>query len=137
MTLTEINKIYYQQFLDNNESIDKKVIRRIIKKFGKEFVNVSNIVSVYINDIFLEPEFNVAIIDYTYFYKDKEITYKKSDIFLYIHYMAIIKPLSVNEIVDIINALDNQNFFSEAFIEMLKMNRNLPEETKLWLKLKQ
>jgi histone H3/H4 len=137
MTLTEINKKYYQEFLDNNESIDKKIIRRIIKKFGKEFVNVSNIVSVYINDIFLEPEFNVTVIDYTYFYKDKEITYKRSDIFLYLQYMAIIKPLTVDEVVDIINALESQNFLAEAFIEILKMNRNLPEETKLWLKLKQ
>jgi hypothetical protein len=133
MTLQQLSEKYYAEFESQGKEIDKEVILKMLKKSSKIF-NIKNIINIYVDNVYLDMDFMLVLIDYTFFYDQKDIIYKKSDMMPFIYYSLMTRPFIVDEIVELEKALKRDGFDDSIYF-MLKLNRHLPKETKLWLKL--
>jgi hypothetical protein len=88
MTLKELATIYVDEFSNKKRTVDKKIIKIILKKtIDNKDIKHSNIVDIHVDDITSEELLWKEIV-YTFFYTDKkEIFYIQKRIFL-VHYIA-------------------------------------------------
>jgi len=145
MTLKELAKVYADDFSNKKRKVRKDVIKKILKKtIDSKDVRHSNIVDIHIDDITSEELLWKEIV-YTFFYADKEeIFYIQKRIFL-VHYIAAdYKEFTVDMIVSILKDIADFMEYSwyiddikDTFVMCLSLNKNLSNEVKLWLKLKQ
>jgi hypothetical protein len=132
-TLQELSDRYYAEFAAQDKEIDKEVILRMLKKSSRIF-NIKNIINIYVDNVFMDDDFKLMLIDYTFFYDQKDIIYKKSDMVPFVYYSLMTRPFTVDEIVELEESL-RRDGFDDSIYFMLDLNKNLPKETKLWLKL--
>jgi hypothetical protein len=145
MTLKEIASLYSEEFTNKKRSVKKDVIKKILKKtIDSKDIKHSNIVDIHVDEITSEELLWKEIV-YTFFYADKsEIFYIQKRIFL-VHYIAAeYKDFTVDMITSILKDIGDFMEYSwyiddvkETFLMCLTLNKNLSDEVKLWLKLKQ
>jgi hypothetical protein len=145
MTLKELATIYVDEFSNKKKTVDKKIIKIILKKtIDNKDIKHSNIVDIHVDEITSEELLWKEIV-YTFFYTDKkEIFYIQKRIFL-VHYIAAdYQHFTVDMLVGILNDIGSFMEYSwyvddikKTFLICLNLNKNLSDEVKLWLKLKQ
>jgi hypothetical protein len=128
-TIQELSDRYYAEFAAQDKDIDKEVILRMLKKSSQIF-HIKNIINIYVDNVFMDEDFKLMLIDYTFFYDQKDMIYKKSDMIPFIYYSLMTRPFTVDEIVELEQALKRDGFENSVYF-MLKLNKRLPKETKL------
>jgi hypothetical protein len=145
MTLKELTLLYSDDFTNKKKTIRKDVIKKILKKtVDSKDIKHSNIVDIHVDEITSEELLWKEIV-YTFFYTDKkEIFYIQKRIFL-VHYIAAdYREFTVDMLISMLEDIGGFMEYSwyvddvkNTFLMCLNLNKNLSDEVKLWLKLKQ
>ena len=136
-----------EKVINGSKTIRRNTLRRIVKEsIDNKYIKYSNIVDVYIDSLELNENIHSfwRELEFTFFYIDREDTFYVTKQIFFIYYVAMeYENFTMDLIVDILNEVKNSGTYGwmtgnveETFIEFLSMNKNLPKDVKLWLKLR-
>ena len=133
MTLKELDQHYREKF--KNKQITKFALREYMKTM-KDYFPTRNIVDIFFDEMYIDEMFEVSIIPFVFFYKDREETIKHTMELLFLYYIGMTEEFTLDEIIEIRDTLDHYSFDSWNFIDLLQLNKKLPDDVKLWLKIR-